>query len=72
MRPMQRALAHKALVALQLQEKKGLLRKNLELHRKTLLATSVFDGKERVNEWLQTAVPQAAFGNFLSSTVKEL
>ena len=66
MRPMQRALVHAAGAALQLQQKKGLLRKNLDLQRYVFSATSVFEGNERLNEWLQTVVPEAALGKYLS------
>ena len=62
---MQRALVHAAGAALQLQQKKGLLRKNLDLQRNMFTATSVFDGDERLNKWLQTAVPEAALGEYL-------
>ena len=49
---MQRTLVHAAGSDLQLKEKKGLLRKNLKLQQSIFLATSVFDGKERLNERL--------------------
>ena len=62
---MQRALVHAAGAALQLQQKKGLLRNNLDLQRNMFTVTSVFDGGERLNQWLQTAVPEAALGEYL-------
>ena len=65
MRPMQRALDHAAGAALQLQEKRGLLRKNLDLQRNVFSATSAFAGKDRLNELLQTVVPEAALGKLL-------
>ena len=62
---MQKALVHAAGAALQLQQKKGLLRKNLDLLRNMFSATSVFDGDEQLNTWLQMAVPEAALGEYL-------
>ena len=49
-----------------MQEKKGLLKKNPNLQRNVFSASSVFDGKERLNEWLQTVMPEAALGKLLS------
>ena len=62
---MQRALVHAAGAAIQLQQKKGLLRKNLDIQWNMFSATSVFEGNERLNEWLQLAVPEAALGKYL-------
>ena len=63
---MHRASVHAAGAALQLQEKKGLLRKNLNLQQNVISVTSAFDGKERLNEWLQMTAPQAALGKLHS------
>ena len=67
---MQRALLYAARAALQVQGKKGLLRKDLNLQRNAMSATSVFDGKEELEEWIRTAVPPAALGKLVCGQSK--